>query len=132
MVLMDQCNVVYILWLEKATKTNNDKFTSEMTSLILWQTKKTCHVALFLQAPTVFWLLESWENLNFYLDLTAITGMVLSVLIFVKGAGNALILFTLWILYHSLVNVGQSWFSFGWESQLLETGIIFNYQIDIY
>jgi hypothetical protein len=51
--------------------------------------------------------------------------MVLSVLVFIKGAGNALILFTLWILYHSLVNVGQSWFSFGWESQLLETGTYF-------
>ena len=84
--------------------------------------KELSNLALFLKAPTVFWLLESWENLNFYLDLTAITGMVLSALIFIKGAGNALILFTLWILYHSLVNVGQRWFSFGWESQLLETG----------
>ena len=30
----------------------------------------------------------------------------------------------LWVLYFSLVSVGQSWFSFGWESQLLETGFL--------
>ncbi|MCL4126298.1 UNVERIFIED_CONTAM: hypothetical protein GTU68_009979 [Idotea baltica] len=30
-------------------------------------------------------------------------------------------MFTIWVLYHSIVNVGQRWYSFGWESQLLET-----------
>ena len=28
---------------------------------------------------------------------------------------------TLWILYHSIVSVGQRWYGFGWESQILET-----------
>src|ERR1700753_4198648 len=27
---------------------------------------------------------------------------------------------TLWVLYLSIVNVGQTWYSFGWESLLLE------------
>ncbi|WP_330230725.1 lipase maturation factor family protein [Nocardia sp. NBC_00508] len=31
---------------------------------------------------------------------------------------------TLWILYLSIVNVGQAWYSFGWESLLLEVGFI--------
>ena len=31
---------------------------------------------------------------------------------------------TLWVLYLSIVNVGQSWYSFGWESLLLETGFL--------
>lgn len=35
-----------------------------------------------------------------------------------------LVLFLLWLLYFSLVSVGQTWFSFGWESQLLETGFL--------
>jgi hypothetical protein len=30
----------------------------------------------------------------------------------------------LWILYLSIVNVGQTWYSFGWESLLLETGFL--------
>ncbi|MFI2708202.1 lipase maturation factor family protein, partial [Nocardioides sp. CER28] len=30
----------------------------------------------------------------------------------------------LWLLYLSIVNVGQRWYSFGWESLLLETGFL--------
>ncbi|MGH3970165.1 MAG: lipase maturation factor family protein, partial [Mycobacterium sp.] len=35
-----------------------------------------------------------------------------------------LIWLLLWILYLSIVNVGQTWYSFGWESLLLETGFL--------
>ena len=31
---------------------------------------------------------------------------------------------TLWVLYLSIVNVGQTWYSFGWESLLLESGFL--------
>ncbi|WP_205875976.1 lipase maturation factor family protein [Mycobacterium camsae] len=31
---------------------------------------------------------------------------------------------TLWVLYLSIVNVGQTWYGFGWESLLLETGFL--------
>ncbi|ORC02620.1 hypothetical protein B1T48_16535 [Mycobacterium persicum] len=31
---------------------------------------------------------------------------------------------TLWLLYLSIVNVGQVWYGFGWESLLLETGFL--------
>ncbi|MGF1425577.1 lipase maturation factor family protein [Kitasatospora sp. LaBMicrA B282] len=30
----------------------------------------------------------------------------------------------LWVLYLSIVNVGQTWYSFGWESLLLEAGLL--------
>ncbi|CDO86528.1 hypothetical protein AWC29_09650 [Mycobacterium triplex] len=30
----------------------------------------------------------------------------------------------LWVLYLSIVNVGQAWYSFGWESLLLESGFL--------
>jgi len=30
----------------------------------------------------------------------------------------------LWILYTSIVNIGQLWYSYGWEIQLLETGFL--------
>jgi hypothetical protein len=30
----------------------------------------------------------------------------------------------LWVLYLSIVNVGQTWYSFGWESLLLEAGFL--------
>ncbi|WP_063048938.1 lipase maturation factor family protein [Nocardia arthritidis] len=31
---------------------------------------------------------------------------------------------TLWVLYLSIVNVGQEWYAFGWESLLLECGFL--------
>jgi hypothetical protein len=31
---------------------------------------------------------------------------------------------TMWVLYLSIVNVGQVWYGFGWESLLLETGFL--------
>ncbi|WP_406864457.1 lipase maturation factor family protein [Streptomyces sp. HUAS MG47] len=47
------------------------------------------------------------------------------------GAGDAvpltasmLLWAVLWVLYLSIVNVGQTWYSFGWESLLLETGFL--------
>ncbi|GGY55418.1 lipase maturation factor family protein [Streptomyces tanashiensis] len=49
----------------------------------------------------------------------------------VAGAGDAVPLpvsmlfwLVLWALYLSIVNVGQTWYSFGWESLLLETGLL--------
>ncbi|WP_199253473.1 lipase maturation factor family protein [Mycolicibacterium mengxianglii] len=38
--------------------------------------------------------------------------------------GSVLLGLTLWALYLSIVNVGQTWYSFGWESLLLETGFL--------
>ncbi|MFG1930800.1 lipase maturation factor family protein [Mycobacterium sp. NPDC048908] len=35
-----------------------------------------------------------------------------------------LIWLVLWVLYLSIVNVGQRWYGFGWESLLLEAGLI--------
>ncbi len=38
--------------------------------------------------------------------------------------GAMLMWLTLWVLYLSIVNVGQTWYGFGWESLLLETGFL--------
>jgi hypothetical protein len=38
--------------------------------------------------------------------------------------GAILLWLLLWALYQSIVNVGQIWYSFGWESLLLETGLL--------
>lgn len=35
-----------------------------------------------------------------------------------------LVWLVLWVLYLSIVNVGQTWYSFGWESLLLEAGFL--------
>lgn len=38
--------------------------------------------------------------------------------------GAILVWFVLWVLYLSIVNVGQIWYGFGWESLLLEAGFL--------
>ena len=40
------------------------------------------------------------------------------------GYANAILLALLWILYMSIVHVGQDWYGYGWEVQLLETGFL--------
>eukprot|EP01063_Lacrimia_lanifica_P002442 TRINITY_DN11289_c0_g3_i1.p1 TRINITY_DN11289_c0_g3~~TRINITY_DN11289_c0_g3_i1.p1 ORF type:complete len:502 (+),score=153.18 TRINITY_DN11289_c0_g3_i1:197-1507(+) len=50
--------------------------------------------------------------------------MALAAAVFVTGAANMFGMAALWALYTTLVNVGQRWYEFGWESQLLETGFL--------
>lgn len=75
-------------------------------------------------APTLLWLAEPWHDVNHWLDGIAMGGLVFSFIIILTGAANVIILLILWVLYHSLVAVGQRWYGFGWESQLLETGLL--------
>ncbi|XP_076067019.1 lipase maturation factor 1-like [Oratosquilla oratoria] len=77
-----------------------------------------------ISAPTLLWLAEPWTQVNEWLDVISILGVGLSSFVIWTGGANVFIMISLWILYHSLVNVGQRWYGFGWESQLLETGFL--------
>ena len=63
-------------------------------------------------------------ELDILLDGIALTGAFLAILVMIRGAANMVMMAMMWMLYMSIVNVGQTWFSFGWESQLLETGFL--------
>ncbi|MGW7355545.1 lipase maturation factor family protein [Streptomyces sp. NPDC054802] len=76
--------------------------------------------------PTLFRLHYS----DRFFALVAWTGCLLSAAL-VAGAADRLPLgaamawwAVLWVLYLSIVNVGQTWYGFGWESLLLETGFL--------
>jgi hypothetical protein len=71
------------------------------------------------QLPSLFWL----DHSDTALAAVAIIGAIVSLLV-VLGLENALAFLLLWVLYLSIANVGQRWYSFGWEMQLLETGFI--------
>mgnify|MGYP001026515890 CR=1 FL=1 len=73
----------------------------------------------FIAMPTVFWF--SFSDTMF--TVLAWIGAILSVLVLV-GYANSIILFILWFLYLSFDHIGQTWYSFGWEMQLLETGFL--------
>ena len=73
----------------------------------------------FLQFPSLFWIGAPDDAL---LALAWI-GAGLS-LIVLAGFANAPLLALLWALYMSYVHVGQEWYGYGWEIQLLETGFL--------
>ncbi|HVH99911.1 MAG TPA: lipase maturation factor family protein [Enhygromyxa sp.] len=75
--------------------------------------------AAFWEVPTLLW----FDHSDVSLRAIAIAGLVISALV-VLGLENAFAFVLLWILYLSIVHVGQRWYSFGWETQLLETGFI--------
>jgi hypothetical protein len=80
----------------------------------------------FLEAPSLFHFLPTdpaftaAAALGIALSLTALTGLS-------ERFGTGISMLTwglLWVLYLSFVNVGQTFYSFGWESILLETGFL--------
>ncbi len=73
----------------------------------------------FERLPSIFWLGHS----DGALVAAAWTGFALSCVV-VAGYANAPILAVLWALYLSFVHVGQDWYGYGWEYQLLETGFL--------
>ncbi|XP_016382891.1 lipase maturation factor 1 [Sinocyclocheilus rhinocerous] len=79
--------------------------------------------AALAYTPSVLWFMD-WNDMDANLDGIALAGMALSGFVLIMGSANMIIMGVLWILYHSIVNVGQLWYSFGWESQLLESGFL--------
>ncbi len=83
-------------------------------------------VARFSNAPSIFHLRYSDRLLR----LVAIAGAALSAAVVLGLASTAPLLVTmavwlvLWLLYLSIMNIGGTFYGFGWESQLVETGFV--------
>jgi hypothetical protein len=84
----------------------------------------------FRVAPTLFHLVGYSDR---RLLVAAWAGVALSIIAALgvfDGVGvtvpfaSMLIFALLWVLYLSIVNIGQTFYSFGWESLLLETGFL--------
>ncbi|HEY1166772.1 MAG TPA: lipase maturation factor family protein [Chitinophaga sp.] len=73
----------------------------------------------FRRLPSLFWFIHG----DGALLTVAWIGFLLSCVV-LAGFANAIILALLWLLYMSLVHVGQEWYGYGWEIQLLETGFL--------
>jgi hypothetical protein len=80
----------------------------------------------FRIAPSLFHLHYS----DRLFDFVCWFGAALSAVIVAGGADRVplwaamLMWLVLWVLYLSIVNVGQQWYGFGWESLLLEAGFV--------
>ncbi|OQP40074.1 hypothetical protein A4H97_17835 [Niastella yeongjuensis] len=75
--------------------------------------------ASFIKLPSIFWF---WHTDTALITVSWI-GFVLSCLV-AAGFANAIIMALLWVLYLSLVHIGQEWYGYGWEIQLCETGFL--------
>ena len=73
----------------------------------------------FWQMPSIFW----FDHSDAFIQGVMWVGAGLSIIV-LSGYANVLILFVLWALYMSLIHIGQLWYSYGWETQLLETGFL--------
>ncbi len=89
----------------------------------LWVARVVAHFGspweAFWQMPSLFW---------FRCDDTMIlavtwAGIVISALV-MCGFANSLMMLVLWALYMSLLPIGQEWFQYGWDIQILETGFL--------
>src|SRR6201982_885024 len=80
----------------------------------------------FRRAPSLFYMNSSDE----FITATIWCGLALSIFAltgFSESFGLAVSIFTwavLWMIYLSLVNVGQTFYGFGWETMLAETGFL--------
>lgn len=80
----------------------------------------------FRKAPSIFYLIRGDRA---YL-LFALFGLLLSLLALTgisDAYGTSLsmsVWFLLWVIYLSYVNIGQTFYAFGWESLLLESGFL--------
>lgn len=73
----------------------------------------------FVRLPSLFWFVHA----DAVLQLAAWVGFALASAV-VAGYANAIVMAVLWALYMSIVHVGQDWYGYGWEIQLLETGFL--------
>jgi len=80
----------------------------------------------FSQAPSIF---HFYYSDKFFMTITWL-GLAVSIFLFFGFADkfsfllNAFFWFIPWLIYLSIVNVGQTFYSFGWESLLLEIGFL--------
>jgi hypothetical protein len=73
----------------------------------------------FLETPSLFWINDS----NAFMFGLGWLGVALSAAVLI-GYANALMLLVLWALQLSVISAGQTFYAFGWESQLAETAFL--------
>lgn len=76
-------------------------------------------LAGFWRLPSLFWFAHS----DTALLIIGWLGFLLSIVL-IAGYANAPMMAALWFFYMSFVHIGQEWYGYGWEIQLLETGFL--------
>jgi hypothetical protein len=80
----------------------------------------------FLAAPSLFHVRYSdrWFAAAAWTGIVGAAAALSGVVDHAPAGVGMAVWFALWALYLSIVNVGQTWYSFGWETLLLEAGFL--------
>ena len=89
-------------------------FTDFVRAVRFWRSPSVFH----LHASDRFFAGVTWTGV--VISLAAVTGLIDRAPTLVTMLGWA----ALWAMYLSIVNVGQTWYGFGWETLLLEAGFL--------
>jgi hypothetical protein len=85
----------------------------------------------FQNHPSLFW----WSDLvtDDQLEAVYMAGLVISALVII-GVDSMILMFFLWILYFTVITSASatSFYNYGWESQLLETGFLAMFLCDLF
>jgi hypothetical protein len=73
----------------------------------------------FFAEPSLFW----FDCSDTMLRVIPWIGLLLSIAM-LFGYTNAIVQVILWMFYLSIVEVGQTWYGYGWEMQMSETGFL--------
>ncbi|UJR22086.1 hypothetical protein I4U23_025152 [Adineta vaga] len=84
------------------------------------------------QSPSIFYFLPSMDTSDSSLRLVNSLGTFLGLFLLFTGRCNSIILFILWCLHTSLHNIGQLFYGYGWETQILETTFLGMFLVPFY
>lgn len=73
----------------------------------------------FWEAPSIYWFISA----DRWLPWAAAAGMLIGI-VAALGWADSLLFFAAWVLYVSIVNTGQIFYGYGWETLLCESGFI--------
>lgn len=73
------------------------------------------------QTPSLFYFVSNMDTSDASLRGVCALGTLLGMFLLLTGRCNSIILFILWCFQTSLLNIGQLFYGYGWETQILET-----------
>eukprot|EP00804_Cyclotella_cryptica_P017944 CCRYP_001300-RA/>CCRYP_001300-RA protein AED:0.02 eAED:0.02 QI:0/1/0.5/1/1/1/2/260/680 len=80
----------------------------------------------FVSHPTLFWFLPTSTMEDWHMECIAAMGATLSLAV-LMGLNSWIVMVVLWLLDFTIVTIAEGateFYSYGWESQLLETGFL--------
>ncbi|CAF3597466.1 unnamed protein product [Adineta steineri] len=84
------------------------------------------------QSPSIFYFLPSMDTSDISLRTICGSGTLLGLFLLFTGRCNSIILFILWCFHTSLHNIGQLFYGYGWETQMLETTFLGMFLVPLY